>query len=1557
MADSINKDKVNDNDQLNAKEVNPDLTVKQDDIINETSDVDDLETHEIDAEDLAEIEAIQAEIEAGEETVEVVETAAGESNDGGSTEFVTVSRDANETLVSSEFKTASFAFNSASIELTDTNDGINDNFTNTDTSLRAQFTDNFVSGVSYTTSSGLTGLTGDTGTAGEFKYNAGDIITFSIGDVIIAQFNANAINGDTLFLQDIAGTELSDSNSSHVENMAIFLQALDSDLTDSNNTDGILSTDQLINNENSYATNIIISQEIRDAFTGYIDPTTGEVLDITTSGKEMISQALASVGIEFTRESERNDNGENTFESIAMDHVAQTIDGLAGDRAPENADAREIDTIDVPGGLINYHFLEAEGVITFTTDDLLVGAVGKQVITENLIVDNVKLSASFENIGTLVDKGDGNFEIKLNESVTGKDLEGLAIDYRVEDWTVSKDVTSQSLDSYKSHLSADINDVKEDSGFNQFTLNSSLSFDTDTQLTINFTSELLSEQLTAQVQAELIALGKDAVIDNGIIQIAEYADDYNIPLEYSNDGGNTWISMTVVAIDTTGTIPRPIFGFELAAGNNSIEIRVPIFDDVTIEPTEYFRAEIKGENYYDETILFAIEDNDSLPLNLPQIDIDYVLITEGQGDAIFTLTLSEASDEVVTVNYNTTELTAKFGEDFANTSGTVTFQPGETTATISIAIADDLILENSPEFAVINLSDATNATINDAQGTLRIFDNDYPVELTVSSSEINEGETALFTVNINKDLGNTTDSLTLVNLSLKNGSANEQDYDVSSIKAYYGEAGSPQYLEFDGKGNVIVPVGITSITVIVDTIDDSTNEQNESFTLTAKIGDSQGVGTAIILGNDVDNNIAPKLSVEDGALDEDSGSITVSFTAEDIDGTIESITATVPAEQGNVVVNNNGTYTFTPADNFNGEATITLVATDNNGGSTIVESAVTVNSVNDAATITLLTTTDSFTEEGASINDEVATFSTFDEDGDEITVTLSDTTNYALVGNTVVLTQAGVDLIDRGEDLPGFTLSATDGEQEAPSIININPGNTIDVNDAATITLLTTTDSFTEEGASINDEVATFSTFDEDGDEITVTLSDTTNYALVGNTVVLTQAGVDLIDRGEDLPGFTLSATDGEQTTPATVNVSPGTTIDINDIETLTITNGTATEDTTVMGTILGSYTLTDEEGEAALTVDFTPGTNINNYYVLDGTDIKLTALGESYLDSGNNLPNISLTTSDGVVATNTVTTILVNDVEVLTITNGTATEDSTAAGSVLASYTLTDDEGGLTVDFTSGTNDQGYYVLDGTDVKLTPAGEVFLNAGNTLPNISLTTSDGVSASNTVTTVLVNDAAQITNNTIDSDVIEDDLSNTAIGTIEIIDEDTGEGTLASSTATYGTVAVDAAGQWTYSLDNNNAAVQALPAGQTLVDTITFTSDDGTTETQTITITGSNDAADITVTASDTLVTEDDASNNTATGTVSVSDIDTGEGTLVSSTASYGTVVVDGTGVWEYSLDDSNAAVQALPDGETLTDTITFTSDDGTTETQTITITGSNDAADITVTASDTSVTE
>jgi VCBS repeat-containing protein len=47
--------------------------------------------------------------------------------------------------------------------------------------------------------------------------------------------------------------------------------------------------------------------------------------------------------------------------------------------------------------------------------------------------------------------------------------------------------------------------------------------------------------------------------------------------------------------------------------------------------------------------------------------------------------------------------------------------------------------------------------------------------------------------------------------------------------------------------------------------------------------------------------------------------------------------------------------------------------------------------------------------------------------------------------------------------------------------------------------------------------------------------------------------------------------------------------------------------------------------------------------------------------------------------------------------------------------------------------------------------------------------------------------------------------------------------------------------WSYTLDNANAAVQALQIGQTLTDTFTVTTVDGTAQVVTITINGANDA--------------------------------------------------------------------------------------------------------------------
>jgi VCBS repeat-containing protein len=241
------------------------------------------------------------------------------------------------------------------------------------------------------------------------------------------------------------------------------------------------------------------------------------------------------------------------------------------------------------------------------------------------------------------------------------------------------------------------------------------------------------------------------------------------------------------------------------------------------------------------------------------------------------------------------------------------------------------------------------------------------------------------------------------------------------------------------------------------------------------------------------------------------------------------------------------------------------------------------------------------------------------------------------------------------------------------------------------------------------------------------------------------------------------------------------------------------------------------------------------------------------------------------------------------------------------------------------------------------------------LDSFTVTVTDGAGGSDTRTfTVTVdgtNDVAAISG--ADTGTVMEDNVLTATGTLLVADLDSGDAELlpvvagTAGTGGYGTFEVLADGSWTYTLDNADPAVQALPTGQTLTDTITVSSKDGTdTHVITITIDGDNDPATITG-----VVTGAVAEDGTlvATGTMIITDADTGEGELVAVAAGtagdngHGSFEVLANGQWTYTLNNADAAVQALPAGQTLTDTITVASKDGTdTQVVTVTITGTND---------------
>lgn len=100
--------------------------------------------------------------------------------------------------------------------------------------------------------------------------------------------------------------------------------------------------------------------------------------------------------------------------------------------------------------------------------------------------------------------------------------------------------------------------------------------------------------------------------------------------------------------------------------------------------------------------------------------------------------------------------------------------------------------------------------------------------------------------------------------------------------------------------------------------------------------------------------------------------------------------------------------------------------------------------------------------------------------------------------------------------------------------------------------------------------------------------------------------------------------------------------------------------------------------------------------------------------------------------------------------------------------------------------------------------------------------------------------------TFDGDIIgsvTEDTTFTTDGTLDVSDPDENQESMqmGTYTGTYGSLTMDRAGEWTYTLDNNNATVQALDDGETVSDIVTVRSLDGTAQIITITVNGKNEA--------------------------------------------------------------------------------------------------------------------
>ncbi|HGF3784775.1 TPA: tandem-95 repeat protein, partial [Vibrio parahaemolyticus] len=377
-------------------------------------------------------------------------------------------------------------------------------------------------------------------------------------------------------------------------------------------------------------------------------------------------------------------------------------------------------------------------------------------------------------------------------------------------------------------------------------------------------------------------------------------------------------------------------------------------------------------------------------------------------------------------------------------------------------------------------------------------------------------------------------------------------------------------------------------------------------------------------------NDAPNAKNDVITTEEDTAvTIDVLVNDSDVEGDVLSIqSASVPSEQGSVDIVD-GKLVFTPAENFNGEATITYIVTDGD----LTDEAkvtVTVTPVNDSPVAVDDTTS---IQEDTAVTIDVLTNDT-DVDGDKLSIESASVPKeqgtVEVVNGKLVFTPA--------ENFNGdseITYTVTDGQltDEAKVTVTVNP-----VNDMPTIKV-DAVESITEDAVSTDTVLATLTVRDTDTpeDQLTVSLENNSNgyFVLVGNEVKLTQVGVDAVNNDElNLKDLTISASVSDGVNPTASDSDSLIVNRVNDAPTIKVDAvESITEDAVSTDTVLATLTVRDTDTpEDQLTVSLE--NNSNGYFVLVGNEVKLTQAGVDAVNNDElNLKDltISASVSDGV--------------------------------------------------------------------------------------------------------------------------------------------------------------------------------------------------------------------------------------------------------------------------------------------------------------------------------------
>ncbi|EKO3817097.1 tandem-95 repeat protein, partial [Vibrio harveyi] len=461
-------------------------------------------------------------------------------------------------------------------------------------------------------------------------------------------------------------------------------------------------------------------------------------------------------------------------------------------------------------------------------------------------------------------------------------------------------------------------------------------------------------------------------------------------------------------------------------------------------------------------------------------------------------------------------------------------------------------------------------------------------------------------------------------------------------------------------------------------------------------------------------NPRPPVAEDDSVLTDEDASVSIDVLANDQDADSDSLSiesATVPAEQGTVEIID-GKLIFTPAEDFNGEATVTYVVTD---GALTDEATVTVtvNPVNDApVAVNDAVSTD---EDTAVTIDVLANDS--DPENDQLTITNASVSaeqgTVAIVDGKLVFTPAEN---FNGDATISYTISDGQLTDDATVAVTVNPVNDAPV--AVNDTVATDEDTAVTIDVLANDS-------DPENDQLTITNASVPaeqgTVTIVDGKLVFTPAEN---FNGDATISYTIS--DGQLTDDATVAV---TVNPVNDAPVAVDDTVTTDEDTAVTIDVLANDR--DPENDQLTITNASVPAEQGTVTIVDGKLVFTPA------ENFNGDATISYTISDGQLtddATVAVTVNPVNDAPVA-VNDTVATDEDTAVTIDVLANDSDPENDTLTITAASVPAEQGTVTIVDGKLVFTPA-ENF----NGDATISYTISDGQLTDDATVAVTVNPA-------------------------------------------------------------------------------------------------------------------------------------------------------------------------------------------------------------------------